>query len=165
LPKPVIAAVNGVAAGAGANIALACDIVLASSQAAFIQAFSKIGLVPDSGGSYFLPRLVGYQKALGLMLTGDRVSAEEAERMGMIYRVLPAESFHADSLALAHQLSNMPTHALALTKQMMQQSMQSNLHEQLRLEEAMQIEAGQTADYHEGVQAFMQKRKPVFSGK
>lgn len=165
LPKPVIAAVNGVAAGAGANIALACDIVLASSQAAFIQAFSKIGLVPDSGGSYFLPRLVGYQKALGLMLTGDRVSAEEAERMGMIYRVLPAESFHADSLAMAHQLSNMPTHALALTKQMMRQSMQSNLHEQLRLEEAMQIEAGQTADYHEGVQAFMQKRKPVFSGK
>ncbi|MFM7815237.1 MAG: enoyl-CoA hydratase-related protein [Flavobacteriales bacterium] len=165
LRKPVVAGVNGVAAGAGANIALACDIVLASSQASFIQAFSKIGLVPDSGGSYFLPRLIGYQKALGLMLTGDKVSAEEADKMGMIYRVLPAETFETDCLAMAQQLAQMPTHALALTKRMLQQSMRSSLQEQLALEEVLQIEAGQTADYQEGVQAFMQKRKPVFTGR
>lgn len=165
LRKPVIAGVNGVAAGAGANIALACDIVVASNQASFIQAFSKIGLVPDSGGSYFLPRLIGYQKALGLMLTGEKVSADEAEKMGMIYRVLPSETFQADCLAMAQQLSQMPTHALALTKRMLQQSMHSTLQEQLALEEIMQIEAGQTADYQEGVQAFMQKRKPVFTGR
>ena len=165
LRKPVIAGVNGVAAGAGANIALSCDLVLASNQASFIQAFSKIGLVPDSGGSYFLPRLVGYQKALGLMLTGDKVSADEAEKMGMIYRVLPSETFQDDCLAIAQQLSQMPTHALALTKRMMQASLRSSLQEQLVLEETMQIEAGQTADYQEGVQAFMQKRKPVFTGR
>ena len=111
MPKPVVAAVNGVAAGAGANIALACDIVLASEEAAFIQAFSKIGLVPDSGGTWFLPRLVGWQRALALAITGDKVTAKEAQQMGMIYKALPAESFQAETDALVNKLAAMPTKA------------------------------------------------------
>jgi 2-(1,2-epoxy-1,2-dihydrophenyl)acetyl-CoA isomerase len=165
LPKPVIAAVNGVAAGAGANIALCCDIVLASQTASFIQAFSKLGLVPDSGGTYFLPRLIGWQKASALAMLGDKVSAEEAERMGMIYKVIPADGFASATLQLARQVSQMPTRGLALTKQALNQSLTNNYEQQLAVEDQLQQEAAQTADYKEGVAAFLEKRVPVFTGK
>ena len=165
LPKPVVAAVNGVAAGAGANIALACDIVVATASSSFIQAFSKIGLVPDSGGTFFLPRLVGMQKAAALMMLGDRVSAEEAERMGMIYKVYPDAEFQASALALAQTLAKMPTKALALTKQLLQASMDNSLAVQLAEEDSCQAEAGASRDYQEGLAAFLEKRAPVFTGE
>jgi len=163
--KPIIAAVNGVAAGAGANIALACDIVLAAENASFIQAFSKIGLIPDSGGTFFLPRLIGFQKASALAMTGEKVSANDAEKMGMIYKVLPAESYMEDVLKLAHEMASMPTAALGLIKATLNQSMTNNLDEQLALEEINQIKAGASNDFKEGVAAFIEKRKPVFTGK
>lgn len=165
IEKPIIAAVNGVAAGAGANIALACDVVVASEQASFIQAFSKIGLVPDSGGTFFLPRLIGFQKASAVAMLGDKVSAVEAEKMGMIYRVFPAENFWEEAKKIAETLSQMPTKALALTKQLLNASLKNSLDEQLKLESVYQIEAAQTDDYNEGVQAFIEKRKPEFTGK
>jgi 2-(1,2-epoxy-1,2-dihydrophenyl)acetyl-CoA isomerase len=165
IEKPIVAAVNGVAAGAGANIALACDIVVAHEKVKFIQAFSAIGLVPDSGGTFFLPRLVGFQKALALAMLGDKVGAEEAEKMGMIYKVLPMETFAEESWALAVRLSQMPTHGLALTKRLFNQSMTNDLKTQLDLEGKLQIEAAQTEDYSEGVNSFLEKRKPVFKGK
>lgn len=165
LKKPVIAAVNGVAAGAGANIALACDIVVASEKAAFIQAFSKIGLIPDSGGTFFLPRLIGFQKASALAMLGDKVTAEEAERLGMIYQVLSSEDFEEQSQKLAKKLAKMPTKALMQTKELLNQSLNNTLEEQLDLEGASQIEAAQSLDYHEGVQAFVEKRKPNFKGE
>lgn len=163
--KPIIAAVNGVAAGAGANIALACDIVLASENASFIQAFSKIGLIPDSAGTFFLPRLIGFQKASALAMTGEKVSATDAEKMGMIYKVLPEPSFMEDVLKLAHDMSVMPTYALGLIKASMNASMTNNLDEQLVLEEINQIKAGNSEDFKEGVAAFIEKRKPEFKGK
>jgi 2-(1,2-epoxy-1,2-dihydrophenyl)acetyl-CoA isomerase len=165
LQKPVIAAVNGVAAGAGANIALACDIVIAAESAKFIQAFSAIGLVPDSGGTYFLPRLVGSARAAALMMTGDRVNAEEAVAMGMIYRSIPNEEFESEIEKLSTKLSGMPTQALALTKKLLQKTWTSDLSKQLRLEEEYQDISGSSHDYNEGVQAFLQKRKPEFKGK
>src|SRR5690554_2084366 len=165
IEKPIIAAVNGVAAGADANIALACDVVVASEQASFIQAFSKIGLVPDSGGTFFLPRLIGFQKASAVAMLGDKVSAVEAEKMGMIYRVFPAENFWEEAKKIAETLSQMPTKALALTKQLLNASLKNSLDEQLKLESVYQIEAAQTDDYNEGVQAFIEKRKPEFTGK
>lgn len=165
LEKPVIALVNGVAAGAGANIALACDVVIAHEQASFIQAFSKIGLIPDSGGTYFLPRLIGSQKALALMMTGDKVSAKEAEEMNMIFKAVPADSFESFSLDFVTQIASMPTKALSLTKKAVQQSWFHSLDEQLDSELALQIEAGNTADFKEGVQSFLEKRKPNFTGK
>src|SRR5690554_5125719 len=165
IEKPIIAAVNGVAAGAGANIALACDVVVASEHASFIQAFSKIGLVPDSAGTFFLPRLIGFQKASALMMLGDKVSAEEAEKLGMIYKVFPSETFMEEAEKIAVTLSQMPTHGLALTKKALNASMQNNLDDQLKLESKYQIEAAQTKDYSEGVNAFMEKRKPNFKGK
>lgn len=165
LPKPVIAAVNGVAAGAGANIALACDIVVAAESASFIQAFSKIGLIPDSGGTFFLPRLIGFQKALALMMTGEKVTASEALAMGMIYKVFPDGSFMDEATSLGQSLAQMPTKALGLIKQTLQASMTNDLETQLALEEKGQIEAGHSADYREGVAAFMEKRKPVFKGQ
>ncbi len=164
LPKPIIAAVNGVAAGAGANLALACDVVVATKSASFIQAFSKIGLIPDSGGTFFLPRLIGFQKASALMMLGDKVSAEEAERMGMIYKVFDDDAFGEAALLLAQKLANMPTKGLAMTKHALNQSLSNNLEEQLLLEEQLQPQAGQTEDYKEGVAAFLEKRKPVFKG-
>lgn len=165
IEKPVIAAVNGVAAGAGANIALACDIVIAHEKVSFIQAFSKIGLVPDSGGTFFLPRLIGFQKASALMMLGDKVSAEEAERLGMIYKMVSEETFEEEVNNKAEMLAKMPTKALGMTKRLLNKSMNNTLDEQLELEGKLQIEAAESEDYAEGVDAFVNKRKPVFKGK
>ena len=164
IEKPIIAAVNGVAAGAGANIALACDIVLASDSASFIQAFSKIGLIPDSAGTFFLPRLIGIQKATALVMLGDKVSAQEAVELGMIFKCFPDDSFNDEVLKMATTLANMPTKALGLIKKLMNQSITNNLEQQLQLESDLQIEASSTNDYNEGVTAFVEKRKPVFKG-
>tara|TARA_R110002049_G_scaffold1130_13_gene8327 strand:- start:977 stop:1669 length:693 start_codon:yes stop_codon:yes gene_type:complete len=165
IEKPIVAAVNGVAAGAGANIALACDIVIASERASFIQAFSKIGLIPDSAGTFFLPRLIGFQKASALMMLGDKVTAEEAEKLGMIYKVISPEDFNAETQVLAEHLAKMPTRALGMTKRLLNESLMNNLSTQLDLESKLQIEAAQSEDYNEGVNAFVEKRKPVFKGK
>jgi 2-(1,2-epoxy-1,2-dihydrophenyl)acetyl-CoA isomerase len=165
IDKPVICAVNGVAAGAGANIALAGDIVVASETASFIQAFSKIGLIPDSGGTFMLPRLIGFQKASALMMLGDKVDAKAAEQMGMIYKTIPAEGFHELALGLAEQVAAMPTYALALTKQALNQSLSNNLRDQLLYEDKLQQKASKSDDYQEGVNAFIEKRKPAFKGK
>lgn len=165
IEKPVIAAVNGVAAGAGANIALACDIVIASEHASFIQAFSKIGLVPDSGGTFFLPRLIGFNKASALMMLGDKVSASEAEQLGMIYKVVSADDFHQEIQKTAVTLANMPTKALGMTKRLLNMSLTNNLEDQLDIEGKLQIEAAQTEDYAEGVDAFVNKRRPEFKGR
>ena len=164
MPKPVIAAVNGVAAGAGANIALACDIVVATQSASLIQAFSKIGLIPDSGGSYHLPRLVGFQRASALMMLGDKVSATDALQMGMIYKIFSDELFAEETKKIAVVLSQMPTKALGLTKRLLNQSMNNSLEQQLALESDLQIEASSSYDYNEGVTAFVEKRKPEFKG-
>jgi 2-(1,2-epoxy-1,2-dihydrophenyl)acetyl-CoA isomerase len=165
LEKPVVAAVNGVAAGAGANIALACDVVVAAQSASFIQAFSKIGLIPDSGGTFFLPRLIGWQKASALMMLGDKVSAEQAERMNMIYKVLPDEGFADEAATLAATLAAMPTKGLAYTKLLLDNSHDNSYEDQLEDEENFQQRAGSTKDYKEGVEAFLQKRKPNFTGE
>jgi len=165
IEKPIIAAVNGVAAGAGGNMALACDIVVASEKASFIQAFSLIGLIPDSGGTFFLPRLVGFQKASALAMLGDKVSATEAEQIGMIYKVIPEENFGGEVLELALKLATMPTKALGLIKKSFNQSLTNDLNAQLALESKYQIEAAQTDDYAEGVKAFIEKRKPNFKGR
>ncbi|QNK76315.1 enoyl-CoA hydratase/isomerase family protein [Winogradskyella sp. PAMC22761] len=164
IKKPIIAAVNGVAAGAGANIALACDIVVAHEKVSFIQAFSLIGLVPDSAGTFFLPRLIGFQKALALAMLGDKIGAEEAEKMGMIYKMIPLESFEEDVNKLALKLANMPTKALGMIKELFNKSITNDLESQLALESKLQIEAAQTEDYKEGVAAFIEKRQPNFKG-
>lgn len=165
IEKPIIAAVNGVAAGAGANIALSCDVVVANEHASFIQAFSKIGLVPDSAGTFFLPRLIGFQKASALMLLGDKVSAQEAERMGMVYKTVSSGDFNAEVENLAETMANMPTQALGFTKRLLNESMTNNLEQQLDLESELQITSAQSEDYAEGVAAFIEKRKPIFKGK
>jgi len=165
LQKPVVAAVNGVAAGAGANIALACDIVIAAKSSSFIQAFSKIGLIPDSGGTFFLPRLVGWQRASALMMLGDKITADEAERIGMIYKVIADEEFEAEAKKIATTLAAMPTKGLALTKQLLDNSFENTYEDQLHDEEIFQQRAGSTKDYKEGVQAFLEKRKPKFIGE
>ncbi|MFK8046637.1 MAG: enoyl-CoA hydratase-related protein [Crocinitomicaceae bacterium] len=165
IEKPIIAAVNGVAAGAGANIALACDICVAHEAVSFIQAFSKIGLIPDSAGTYFLPRLVGMQKATALMMLGDKVGADEAERLGMIYKCLPTATFEDDSLKIATKLATMPTKGLGLTKRALNHTFSNDLNQQLALEGELQTIAGKTYDYNEGVAAFLEKRKPEFKGK
>lgn len=164
IEKPIIAAVNGVAAGAGANIALACDVVIADEKASFIQAFSLIGLIPDSAGTFFLPRLIGFQKASALAMLGDKVSAHEAERIGMIYKYVSSEEFENTIDAIAAKMANLPTKALGLIKQTFNKSLTNNLEEQLALESKNQIEAAGSADYAEGVAAFIEKRKPEFKG-
>lgn len=165
IEKPIIGAINGVAAGAGANIALACDVVVAHEKVSFIQAFSLIGLIPDSAGTFFLPRLVGFQKATALAMLGDKVGAEEAERIGMIYKSVSLEDFEATIEKLATKMANMPTKALGLIKKTFNQSLTNSLEEQLALESKYQIEAAGTEDYAEGVAAFIEKRKPEFKGK
>ncbi len=164
LSKPVVAAVNGVAAGAGANIALCCDVVIASENASFIQAFSKLGLIPDSGGTYFLPRLIGFQKASALMMFGDKVSAIEAERIGMIYKYFPEQTFISDAEKIATTLSELPTKGIAFTKQALNKSSEQNLEQQLQTEDILQQKAASTNDFKEGVTAFIEKRKPNFKG-
>jgi 2-(1,2-epoxy-1,2-dihydrophenyl)acetyl-CoA isomerase len=165
LEKPIVAAVNGVAAGAGANLALCCDIVVAGKSASFIEAFSKIGLIPDTGGTFFLPRLIGCQKASALMMLADKITAEEAERWGMIYKYFDDESFAEESLKLAKKLAQMPTKALALTKQALKWSATHSLSEQLQNEDTLQQKAAQTKDFKEGLNAFLQKRPPDFKGE
>ena len=165
LEKPVVAAINGVAAGAGANIALCCDIVVASQSASFIQAFSKIGLIPDSSGTFVLPRLIGWQKASALMMLGEKVPAEEAERIGMIYKVFPDETFAENAMSIASYLSQMPTKGLAYTKQLLGHSSRSSLDEQLQDEDIYQQRAASTKDFQEGVNAFLEKRIPKFTGE
>ena len=165
IDKPIIAAVNGVAAGAGANIALACDVVLATEEASFIQAFSKIGLIPDSGGTFFLPRLVGFQRASALAMLGDKVTAVEAERMGMIYRCIPSGQFWEEVKAISGKMGKMPLKAFTLIKKALNQSLGNNLEQQLALESKFQIMASESDDYKEGVSAFIEKRQPKFTGK
>ncbi|MFQ5583999.1 MAG: enoyl-CoA hydratase-related protein [Calditrichia bacterium] len=165
IEKPVICAVNGAAAGAGANIALACDFVIASEKASFIQAFCKIGLIPDSGGTYFLPRLVGIPRATALMMLGDKIGAREALEMGMIYEVYTPESLMNEALKFAEYLATQPTRALGLIKKALNRSLANDLDSQLEVEANLQSEAGATEDSREGIQAFLEKRKPVFTGK
>lgn len=165
LPMPVICAVNGVAAGAGANIPLACDLTLAARSASFIQAFCKIGLVPDSGGTWSLPRLVGMAKAKALALLGERISAEQAEQLGLIYRVVEDDELRDEALKLARHLATQPTYGLALIKRALNASMHNSFDEQLELERDLQRLAGRSEDYREGVSAFMNKTTPQFKGK
>ena len=161
---PVVCAVNGIAAGAGANIALCCDIVVAAESASFIQIFSKIGLIPDSGGTYTLPRLIGWQKASALMLTGDKVLAKQAEQMGMIYKVFSAENFEVESKKIATTIAQMPTKALAYTKHALNQSYTNSWQQLLLLEDEFQQKAAVTKDYEEGINSFLEKREAKFRG-
>lgn len=165
LPLPIVGAINGVAAGAGASLALACDIVLAARSARFIQAFVRIGLVPDAGGTWFLPRLVGDARARALAMTGDTLGAEQAESWGLIWRCVDDAALASEAAALAARLAALPTRAIALIKQAMQASATNDLATQLQLERELQRSAGATADAREGITAFMEKRPPQFSGR
>jgi len=165
LPMPVICAVNGVAAGAGANLALACDIVLAAKSASFVEVFCKLGLIPDTGGTYFLPRLIGSARAMGLTMLGEKLSADKAEAWGLIWKAVPDEELAAETMAMARHFATAPTKGLAFTKQALYASQHNTLQQQLTLECGMMSELGRTEDYREGVAAFMEKRAPQFQGK
>lgn len=165
IEKPIVCAVNGVAAGAGANIALACDFVLAAEQASFVQAFSKIGLIPDSGGTFLLPRLVGLARATALTMLGEKLTAAEALSLGLIYRVVPGETLLEEARALARRLAAMPTRGLGLTKRALNAGLTNDLATQLEVEAELQREAGRTEDYREGVRAFQEKRAARFVGR
>lgn len=165
LEKPVVCAVNGVAAGAGANLALACDIVLAARDASFIQSFAKIGVIPDSGGTFILPRIVGLQRATALTMLAEKITAEQALAWGMVYRVVEPAGLEEAAFATASYLASQPTRGLGLIKRAFNRSLGVDLEEQLDYEEELQREAGRTADYAEGVRAFLEKRKPRFEGR
>ncbi len=165
MEKPVIAAVNGVAAGAGCSLALACDLRIASEEAVFIEVFINVGLIPDSGSTFMLPRLVGLGKAMELCLTGQRVEADEAERIGLVNRVVAPEVLRDEVDALARKLVALPARGIALTKRLLHQSLNNDLLEQLEAEAYAQETAGKTEDHTEGVIAFIEKRKPVFKGR
>ena len=165
LPFPVVAAVNGVAAGAGCNVALACDLVIATESASFLQPFCKLGLIPDTGGTWFLPRLVGSARAMGLALLGDKLSARQAADIGLIWECVPDDAFAARIDAIARHFAAGPTLGYARTKQAMQQSSSNDLGTQLALEATFMRECGFSADYREGVAAFKEKRAPRFSGR
>jgi 2-(1,2-epoxy-1,2-dihydrophenyl)acetyl-CoA isomerase len=164
LQKPVVAAVNGVAAGAGANIALCCDIVVAANSAIFLQVFSKIGLIPDCGGTFFLPRLIGFQKASAFMMLGEKLSAKQAERSAVIYKAIPNNLFESESKRIAETLAKMPTRGLWFTKKALNESLNNSLEQQLQLEDYLQQRAAATSDFKEGVNAFLHKRNPEFNG-
>ena len=165
IEKPVIAAVNGVAAGAGANLAFCCDIVVAAENASFIQSFINIGLVPDTGGTYFLPRLVGMHRASVMTMLGEKMTAQEAKDVGLVYKVYPHEELMNNAIELAERMAKMPTKAIGLTKRMLNQSMYHTLNEQLAVERELQGQAGRTEDNAEGIAAFLEKRKPVYKGE
>jgi 2-(1,2-epoxy-1,2-dihydrophenyl)acetyl-CoA isomerase len=165
MPIPVIASVNGVAAGAGANFALGCDLVIAAKSASFIQAFSKIGLIPDCGGTWLLPRLVGRARAIGLAMTGDKLSAEEAERMGLIWRCVDDAALADQTMTLAQRLAAMPVRALAATRRTIDEAIMTNYADALSLEARVQNEMGAQADFREGVAAFLEKRAAKFSDR
>lgn len=165
LEKPVVAAVNGVAAGAGANIALACDMVFVGKSASFIQAFSKIGLIPDSGGTFTLPRLVGFNMASALMITGDKVTSDEAIQYGMAYKQFADADLLSQALVNAQHVAAMPTKAIGLTKKLLNRTYSNTLEQQLEMERDVQVESANSYDYNEGVKAFLEKRKAEFKGE
>jgi 2-(1,2-epoxy-1,2-dihydrophenyl)acetyl-CoA isomerase len=165
IEKPIICYVNGIAAGAGANLAISCDITFAASSAKFIQSFINIGLVPDSGGTYNLPRLIGKQKAAGLMFSGEKLSSAEAEKIGMIYKCVDDENGYQLTLDFAKKISNKPTRSIGLIKNMINLSNKNSLSEQLELEKKYQITAANSTDHKEGVKAFFEKRNPKYVGE
>ena len=165
IEKPVICAVNGVAAGAGANLALACDILIAAEEASFIQSFSKIGLIPDTGGTFFLPRLVGLHRATAMMFLAEKVTAARARELGLVHDVVPHSVLHETAFAMARMLAAQATRGFGLTKRALNRSLGADLDSQLEYEEELQREAGRTQDYEEGVRAFLEKRRPHFTGR
>ena len=165
LEKPVVCAVNGTAAGAGANVAFACDIVFAANTASFIQSFAKIGVIPDSGGTFILPRLVGLQRASAMTMLAEKIPAQQALEWGLIYKVVAAENLQAEAFACAKHLATQPTRALGLIKRAFNRSLGVSLDDALETEETLQREAGTSSDYAEGVKAFMERRPPKFTGQ